>query len=253
MNGDKGHARRSARTASEAIAEQIRSRIASGDLQPDDMLPSERVLLETYDVARPTMRGALRILESDGLISVERGVHGGARIVEPDLSSLARRVGLHLQLRGTDLRELLEAQVAIQPGAAALAARARDDADLALLRAAVQRCVDAGGIEEFVLSVAHFGTAVLRASHNRVLELYGELTVAILIEVLDAYVTQAGITLETADEAIRWAERQFATLVDLIEEGDGDRAEQFWRKQLARLGAGRRQTPSPFEMYTVNR
>src|SRR3974390_738493 len=63
---------------------------ASGQGKPGDMLPSERLLIDSYDVARPTMRGALRILESDGLISIERGTHGGARVREPDLVPLAR-------------------------------------------------------------------------------------------------------------------------------------------------------------------
>ena len=95
------------RTAAEAISEQIRSRIASGELRPGDMLPSERVLLEAYNVARPTMRGALRILESDGLVSIERGTKGGARIVEPDLAPLARRVGLQ-RVEAADLVDLAE-------------------------------------------------------------------------------------------------------------------------------------------------
>jgi hypothetical protein len=47
----------SARTASEQVAEQVRSLIASGRVKPGEMLPSERQLLDTYDVARPTMRG----------------------------------------------------------------------------------------------------------------------------------------------------------------------------------------------------
>ena len=64
-----------ARTASETVAEAIRARIATGALRPGDMLPSERSLLDEFGVARPTMREALRILESDGLVSVRRGVN----------------------------------------------------------------------------------------------------------------------------------------------------------------------------------
>src|SRR5260221_14469516 len=62
-----------ARTASEAVAEDIRAQIATGRLQAGDRLPSETSLLQVYDVARSTMREALRILESDRLVVVERG------------------------------------------------------------------------------------------------------------------------------------------------------------------------------------
>lgn len=105
-------------------------------------------------------------------------------------------------------------------------------------------------MEDFLVAVVHFGTAVLQASHNRVMELFGELTSAMLTDVLDAYVTKAGIRLETANHPTRWAAQQFAVLVDLIEERDGDRAEQFWRDQLARAGAAPWPSPSPFEIYS---
>ena len=40
--------RLSARTTSEAVAEQIRARIATGDISPGDMLPSETALLVEF-------------------------------------------------------------------------------------------------------------------------------------------------------------------------------------------------------------
>jgi len=239
----------SARTASEAIAEQIRSQIATGLLRPGDMLPSERVLLETYDVARPTMRGALRILESDGLITVERGTRGGPRIAVPEIAALARRVGLHLQLRGTYLRELIEAQGMIQPSAAALAARARTDDDLDRLRTAIRRCAEAETVDELVSAVEGFGAAVFRASHNNVLTLYAEVTGSLLRVGLDAYVNESGISIDRVKESVRWSARQFEVLVDLIEAGDDDQAEQFWRDYLRRTGALPTSDPSPFEQY----
>jgi DNA-binding FadR family transcriptional regulator len=238
-----------ARTASEAIAEQIRSQIAKGVLRPGDMLPSERVLLETYDVARPTMRGALRILESDGLISVERGARGGPRVAALDITPIAPRVGLHLQLRGTRLRELIEVQGMIQPGAAALAARARDAEDLDRLRTAVSRCAEAQAPDELVSAAQSFGDAVLRASHNHVLTLYAELTGALLRVGLGAYVTKSGISARQLEASIRWSARQFGALVDLIEARDSAQAEQFWRDYLRRTGVVPASDPAPFEQY----
>src|SRR6516164_4401725 len=151
----------SARTASEHVAELIRSLIASGQVKPGDMLPSERQLLDTYDVARPTMRGALRILESDGLISIERGTHGGARVLEPDLVPLARLFGLHLQMRGANMRELFETQASLLPTAVSLAAGNRTDLEIQQLRLVVERCGSAATLETFLVAVADFGTAVL--------------------------------------------------------------------------------------------
>jgi GntR family transcriptional repressor for pyruvate dehydrogenase complex len=239
----------STRTAAESIAEHIRSRIASGELQPGDMLPSERVLLESYDVARPTMRETLRILESDGLITIERGTRGGARVVVPDLNRLARRVGLLLQLRGTDLKELIEAQAAIQPGAAALAAHSSDRAEFERLRAAVDRCVEATSIEVLLTSLEAFSRGLMEASHNRPLVLYNELIASLLTKALRDYAEDAGISVAEAAGALRWATKQLATLVDLIEAGEAERAAQFWRETLGRVAVAVWPDPSPFAVY----
>lgn len=234
---------------SETIAEHIRSRIATGQLKPGDILPSERVLLEVYDVARPTMRGALRILESDGLVSIERGHKGGARVVEPDISPLARRVGLHLQLRGTDVLELIEAQAMIQPGAAALAASARDASDLARLRAAVNRFTASNTVGDFLGAVEAFTDALLHASHNRAIALYSELTGALLSEGLRSYAIENQISVKLIKDVIKWTAIQFGTLVDLIEACDADGADEFWRDYLRVTGTALLTSPSPLKLY----
>jgi DNA-binding FadR family transcriptional regulator len=213
------------------------------------MLPSERLLLDSYAVARPTMRGALRILESDGLISVERGTHGGARVLEPELIPLARRFGLHLQMRGANMRELFEAQAALQPTAVALAASTCSDLDVQQLRIAVERCVGASTLETFLIAVADFGTALLKASHNRVLALYGELSTALYGEALYDFASSAGLTLENTEVFVRGATTLFSKLVDLIEAGESDRAEELWRKELTRAGSALWPEPAPLELY----
>jgi DNA-binding FadR family transcriptional regulator len=242
-------AKRPARTASETIAEQIRSEIATGRLKPGDMLPPERVLLEQYDVAQPTMRGALRILESDGLVNIERGMRGGARIVVPDVAVLARRVGLHLQLRGTNLPALIEAQMIIQPGVVALAARFRDEGDLARLRAEIDRVATPETISEFLDAVSAFTEVLFEAGHNTVLTLYSQLTMALVREGLDAYVARHEISIDVADHRIAWTAVQFAALVDLIEARDANGAEQFWRECLRDQDIVPPPDPSPLELY----
>jgi len=239
----------SARTASEHVAELIRSLIASGRVKPGDMLPSERQLLDTYDVARPTMRGALRILESDGLISVERGLRGGARVLEPDLIPLARRFGLHLQMRGANMRELFEAQAALQPTAVALAADTCTGREVEQLRIAVERCDSAATLESFLLAVADFGTSLLKASHNRVLALYGEISTALYGEVLFDFASSAGLTFENTEVFIRATTTLFSKLVDLIEAGDSAGAEELWQRELARAGSALWPEPAPLELY----
>lgn len=56
------------RTRAEAIADDLRARIASGELASDDLLPSEGELATAHDVGRGTARRAFAVLESEGLV-----------------------------------------------------------------------------------------------------------------------------------------------------------------------------------------
>lgn len=57
------------------IADQIRQRIASGELAPGSALPSEKTLMGQYKVARQTVRHAVRILKEEGAVYSSQG-HG---------------------------------------------------------------------------------------------------------------------------------------------------------------------------------
>jgi DNA-binding GntR family transcriptional regulator len=85
------------------LAAVMRERILEGDLEPGRRL-IERELVETYDVARHTLRAALRRLEGEGLVRVEP--NRGARVatLSPD-----------------DLRELFALRLALEREAAHLA------------------------------------------------------------------------------------------------------------------------------------
>src|SRR3546814_9680472 len=63
-----------------------------------------------FDVSRPTLREAIRLLEAEGLVRVLRGAKGGVRICPPQEDSAARTLGFLLQFRGATLAEVLDAR-----------------------------------------------------------------------------------------------------------------------------------------------
>ncbi len=68
--------------ASENIITQIRDAILSGKIKPGDRLASEKELLNQFSVSKATMREALRVLESMGLIEIKKGLDAGVFIAE---------------------------------------------------------------------------------------------------------------------------------------------------------------------------
>ena len=57
----------------EQVADALRQKIASGELEPGAKLPSEKYLAEEYEVGRDTIRDALQHLRKEGLVESRRG------------------------------------------------------------------------------------------------------------------------------------------------------------------------------------
>src|ERR671938_440852 len=113
---DNGGARavRVPKTA-ELVAAELRRQIVRGELKEGDALPPETNLMEQFGVSRPTLREAFRVLESEALITVRRGVQGGARVSAPDPEVAARYAGLILEYRGATLGDVYRAAAVIEP------------------------------------------------------------------------------------------------------------------------------------------
>ena len=72
------------------IAETLLDRIESGELRPGDRLPSERDLSKMLGVNRMTVRRALQVLESQGLLIRRRG--DGTYVAEPKIERQAAKL-----------------------------------------------------------------------------------------------------------------------------------------------------------------
>src|SRR5437762_11214199 len=97
------------------IADELRALIVSGALSEGDSLGHEPDLVERFGVSRPSLREALRILETEGLITVVRGVHGGVVVHAPDERMTARTAALVLQSRNVALADVFEARSLLEP------------------------------------------------------------------------------------------------------------------------------------------
>jgi DNA-binding FadR family transcriptional regulator len=110
----------------DVVADRIRDAILSGELKDGERLPPLETLLQQFGVSAPSMREALRILEAEGLVAVQRGGIGGAIIRVPTAKTAAYNLALVLRSRGTRMSDVARAIATLQPSCAMLCAQRSD-------------------------------------------------------------------------------------------------------------------------------
>jgi GntR family transcriptional repressor for pyruvate dehydrogenase complex len=157
-------------TLSTRIVHEVREALFAKELRPGDFLGTERDLAQRFNVSRIVARDALRTLEAQGIVEIKVGSGGGARVASGNARLFAEALAVQLDLTGVSVREIMEAQRAIESLAAELAAINATPGDHARLR---QLLAEAEGkIDDAVAYTRcgrEFHLAVAEASHNRVL------------------------------------------------------------------------------------
>jgi len=218
------------------IADELRALIVSGKLSEGDSLGHEPDLVERFGVSRPSLREALRILETEGLITVVRGVRGGVVVHAPDERMTARTAALVLQARNVALADVFEARSFLEPIAARAISTGRGR------RAAVKELRTLVREEEAAIEdPERFGVANA-AFHQRLVSLAGNQTLSIVAEMLSEVVARAVTAVSRTDDALgslavrRRGLRSQERLLDLIEAGKGAEAEEHWRSHMQIVG-----------------
>jgi GntR family transcriptional repressor for pyruvate dehydrogenase complex len=148
------------------VAERLTDEIISRRLSPGDVLPPERELVESYGVGRSSVREALRILESRGLIESANGTFTVGALRNP----LDHSLDFLLASEEADYRELFEVRRILEGEAAALAASRRLDAEIDRMGAEVEAMeAGLGSEEEFITADLRFHLTVAEASRNRLI------------------------------------------------------------------------------------
>ena len=204
--------------ASDALADQIRGLIVSGTFVPGDLLPTERQLMLDTGLSRTTVRDALRVLESRGLIVTKPGRSGGSIVTLPGRDSISRSVEQFIRSHGISLSSLLECRVAIEPALARLAARNRTQAQFEELKDLHQRFSDSvDNVPEYKRLNLEWHLAIARASHNEPLMALVE---AITTPIREAMDYQEVTTAEIRISAVK----AHTSIMRAIEDKDGEAA-----------------------------
>jgi len=209
----------------ELVADQLTGQIGARRLQPGDTLPPERELTESFGVGRSSVREALRMLESRGLIESK----GNGTFTVSDFSNpLNQSLGLLLSAEEADLDELFEVRRLLEGETAALAALRRTDAHLGRMRDAIAQ------MEHALDSERHYIEADL-AFHLTIADATGNRLVSRLMHAIRDQVQRA---LDTAFDVPGSAETslgQHREIFDAIEQHRPDDARQRMHEHIARV------------------
>ncbi|MBV8928768.1 MAG: FadR family transcriptional regulator [Mycobacteriaceae bacterium] len=235
--GPEARRRLSSPRIAEIVADELRRQIIDGELADGDLLPRQEVLVEQFNVSLVSLREALRILETEGLLSVRRGNRGGAVVHAPAKASAAYMLGLLLQSDYVRLGDLGMALQELEPTCAALAARRPDRGNTVV--AELKQINDE--MAEHLEDGSRF-TEIGRRYHNQLVKGCGNHTMIAVVGSLE--------TLWSSHEQ-QWADQISARgaypslkerravlnthvkLAEAIESGDVDRARRLSTRHLA--------------------
>lgn len=153
----------------EEICEQIRQRLASGVLKPGDKLPAERDLAVEFRVSRPAVREALRTLEMSGVISLQKGVKGGAFIRDGNPQLLTQSLQDLMFLGRVSLRSLAEAREIITGVVIKLACERATEADFQAIEQNIDFIAGIQDLQQRGEAGALFFRLIAQATRNEVL------------------------------------------------------------------------------------
>jgi len=150
---------------SSQIADQIRSSILAGEFSPGDKLPPERELAEMFGVSRPSVREALNMLASSGLVM---SYQGGGTVVMSLVETAAGNPLMELirfkQERALDVIEVRKGMESWTAYYAAERALPEDVRRLEEIIDGMQRNLD--GLKPSEDLDANFHIVIARATHN---------------------------------------------------------------------------------------
>ncbi|MUL48641.1 FadR family transcriptional regulator [Mycobacterium sp. CBMA293] len=223
------------RRLAEQVADELRQRILSGDLADGGVLPTEDELLVEFPISKPSLREAIRILETEGLLSVRRGKLGGSVVHRPSATNVAYTMGLVLGAHDVSLSDVGTALQQVEPACAALCAQRRDRkrAVVPVLRQIHAEAVES--VEDLVLV-----TTASRRFHEALVQHCGNETMIILAGALETLWSSHELSWSrqfTDHASIPVDERRAAleehrTLIDAIEAGDAERARELAARHL---------------------
>lgn len=214
----------------ELVAQRLVEDFTSGALGPGTIVPGEIELAESLRVGRSSVREALRVLESRGLITRE----GSGRFsVANQANPLAGAFSVLYDLQRIEVEELFELRYLIEVEAAGVAAERRTQEDLTRMAETLGAMKWGSATpDELHQADLRFHVAVAEATCNRATARLVEAVRQMLYTTLHGPLFVRTVTTDWSSETLT----EHVSIVDAIAAQDSEAARQAMRKHLDRVG-----------------
>lgn len=216
--------------AYERIVEQVEEALFRGELRPGERLPSERELVTQFAVSRSTVREALRVLESNGVVRSRPGDPHGPEVLPYSSGGLHKQMMRLARVDELSLAELIAFRMILDGSANLLAARLRTPAQLDEMEAAleVMRTAVAIGYEQFSEADVAFHDAVARASRNSLIQVCNDVVRGVVLGLISDKISRSRNRRALMQESLA----HHAQVLAAVRAGDGHAAARIARQNL---------------------
>ncbi len=166
----------SAQKRGDLVAEEIKRWIAERDMRPGDRLPKEAELQDAFGVSKGTMREALKSLEVQGLVTINTGPGGGARVGEVELDRTFQLLQNYLFFKDVTVHDIYAIRRVIEPELAAGAVPYLTPEQIVALERSIESCAPHSIDRAHALAQRqedlHFHDILAQANPNPLLRLF---------------------------------------------------------------------------------
>ena len=148
----------------EQVVHALREDILSGQYDATGELPPQGELCHRYGVSRSVIREAMRQLESQRLLRIQRGRR--PRLAPIDSQAVAESLRILLRRSGATLLHLIQVRQVLEVAIARLAALNMDEETLLRLHIAVKRQEQATEVEQQIQADLEFHRLLAQATGN---------------------------------------------------------------------------------------
>jgi GntR family transcriptional repressor for pyruvate dehydrogenase complex len=156
----------------EQVVEHLRRYIVENELRPGDRLPTEAELAQRFQVSRQSVREAVKVLESVGLI--ETRPRDGSRLKAANTSNLTEHMHFMFALDGATFEEMATTRSVIECAFLPTIVQNAEESDFQRMEAAIAAMrANTGDLDKFIQADMEFHQALIAASKNRVMMNFG--------------------------------------------------------------------------------